>query len=68
MNTNGGLIHIQWGTYAFTLLCLPPTLIFIVTYYLGLGGFPGSPAGENPPAIQETLVQFLGQEDPLEKG
>ena len=23
---------------------------------------------ENPPAMQETLVQFLGQEDPLEKG
>ena len=22
----------------------------------------------NPPAMQETLVQFLGQEDPLEKG
>ena len=23
---------------------------------------------ENPPAIQETQVQSLGQEDPLEKG
>ena len=23
---------------------------------------------KNPPAIQETLVQFLGQEVPLEKG
>ena len=23
---------------------------------------------KNPPAIQETLVQTLGQEDPLEKG
>ena len=23
---------------------------------------------KNPPARQETLVQFLGQEDPLEKG
>ena len=22
---------------------------------------------ENPPAMQETLVRFLGQEDPLEK-
>ena len=22
----------------------------------------------NPPAMEETLVQFLGQEDPLEKG
>ena len=24
--------------------------------------------GKNPPAIQDTLVQFLGQEDLLEKG
>ena len=23
---------------------------------------------KNPPAVQETLVQFLGQEVPLEKG
>ena len=27
-----------------------------------------SSAGRNPPAIQETLVRFLGREDPLEKG
>ena len=23
---------------------------------------------KNPPALEETLVRFLGQEDPLEKG
>ena len=23
---------------------------------------------KNPPAMQETLLRFLGQEDPLEKG
>ena len=23
---------------------------------------------KNPPALQETPIQFLGQEDPLEKG
>ena len=23
---------------------------------------------KNPPALQEAAVQFLGQEDPLEKG
>ena len=23
---------------------------------------------KNPPAMQETLVQFLGREDPLKKG
>ena len=30
-------------------------------------GFPNSSVGKNP-AVQETLVRFLGQEDPLEKG
>ena len=31
-------------------------------------GFPSSSAGKESPAMQETLVQFLGWEDPLEKG
>ena len=32
-------------------------------------GFPDSSAGiKNLPAMQETPVRFLGQEDPLEKG
>ena len=33
--------------------------------------FPSGPAVKNPPAMQEpqeTWVQFLGQEDPLEDG
>ena len=29
--------------------------------------FPGGPLVKNPPAKQETWVQSLGQEDPLEK-
>ena len=28
----------------------------------------GAQLAKNPPAMQETPVQFLGQEDPLEKG
>ena len=28
----------------------------------------GAQLVKNPPAVQETLVQFLGWEDPLEKG
>ena len=32
-----------------------------------IGGFPDSSAVKNLPAMQETQVQFLGQEDPLEK-
>ena len=31
-------------------------------------GFSGSSTGKESPAMQETLVRFLGQEDPLEKG
>ena len=30
-------------------------------------GVPGGSAVENPPAMQETQVPSLGQEDPLEK-
>jgi len=30
--------------------------------------FPDSSFGKDLPAMQETPVQFLGQEDPLEKG
>ena len=31
-------------------------------------GLPGGSTVKNPPAMQETWVQALGQEDPLEKG
>jgi len=30
-------------------------------------GFPSDSAVKNPPAMQETLVRSLSQEDPLEK-
>ena len=30
--------------------------------------FPGGSAVKNPPAMQETWVRSLGQEDPLEEG
>ena len=33
-----------------------------------LGASPIAQLVENPPAMQETLVQFLSREDPLEKG
>ena len=31
-------------------------------------GFPGGSVVKNPPAMQETQVQSLGWENPLEKG
>ena len=36
--------------------------------YYGFGGFPGSSAGKESTCNKETLVRFLGQEGPLEKG
>ena len=30
-------------------------------------GFPGGSDGKESPAMQETWVQFLGREDPLEE-
>ena len=39
------------------------------TFYFVLGGgFPGDSAVKNPLTMQETQVQSLGQEDPLEEG
>ena len=40
------------------------------SYYQDLSitmGFPGGPVIKNPPVMQETWVQSLGQEDPWEK-
>ena len=31
-------------------------------------GVPGGSAGKTPPSMQQTVVRFLGREDPLEKG
>ena len=37
--------------------------------YVGIDrGFPGGSVVKNLPAVQETQVLSLGQEDPLEKG
>ena len=35
---------------------------------MAVRGFPVGSVVKNPPAMQETPVRFLGQEDPLEKG
>ena len=36
--------------------------------YIDYTGFPVSSAVKNPPAMEETLVRFLGRKVPLEKG
>ena len=42
--------------------------MLVESYAFWAGGFPGSSAIKNPPAMQETRVRSLGQEDPLEEG
>ena len=39
--------------------------VYVYTRYMG---FPGGSVVKNLPAMQETWVQSLDQEDPLEKG
>ena len=41
---------------------------YIYQYIIYVGSSMIAQLVENLPAKQETLVQFLGQEDPLEKG
>ena len=36
--------------------------------HMAVPSFPGGSVVKNPCAVQETQVQSLGQEDPLEKG
>ena len=38
-----------------------------MNFCLTIKGLPGGSAVKNPPAVQETQVQSLGWEDPLEK-
>ena len=44
------------------------TNIHIIGVPEGEGSFSEAQLVNNPPAVQETLVRFLGREDPLEKG
>ena len=50
-------------THTHTLTCLVLDKILC----LHCEAFPDSSVGKNPPAMQDTLVQLLGWEDPLEK-
>ena len=48
----------EWITYQ-VIMCTHTHIYFF--------GFPGGSVVKNPPAMKETQVQSLGQEDPLEK-
>ena len=51
-------------------ICFLKKYLYIKSTYhqINLMGFPGGSVVKNPPAMQETRVQSLGWEDPLEKG
>ena len=54
------------NVYLDTVLVFNQVLFFAVELCEFL--YPDSSVVKNPPAMQETPVQFLGREDPLEKG
>ena len=50
--------------YIFVSICL---YIIYIYMHMPRNGFPGGSAAENLPAMQETQLLFLGQEDSLEE-
>ena len=62
-------LYILFGNMSVQVLCLVFICFFslILSYMSFMGHFPGGSVVKNPPAIQETQVQSLGWEDPLEK-
>ena len=50
----------HWTTWKSSAICFDNPF----RYY---GGFPSGLVVKNPPAMQETWVQSLGQDDPLEE-
>ena len=71
--SNWGLLHCRWILYQPSYQGSPAQLqitefrIFISLAY-HLSGFPSGSAVKNLPAVQETRVRSLNQEDPLEEG
>ena len=55
-------------TCVYQYILLKKTHQLFISDYSTLWGFPGGSAVKNPPAMQETQVRSLGQEDPLEQG
>ena len=62
----GSKIHCDFS-YALTIIYLSFMTMQLGYLILCILGFPRSSVVKNPPEIQETWVQFLGWEVPLEK-
>ena len=63
-----GPLPILFCKVSVQIFCLFFLIFFFNTYFLFIRASLIAQLVKNPPAMQETLVQFLGQEDPLEKG
>ena len=61
------MTEIQAGTFLFSLYTLCWVILFI-DYFLKLWASLVAQLVKNLPAMQETPVRFLVQEDPLEEG
>ena len=73
LNVLGGMVLYTTPISSLIILCL----VHYLQRHLSLLAIPQIPDHvlfliaqliKNPPAMPETLVQLLGQEDPLEKG
>ena len=60
-------VIMKWKLSSYSSFFIPDAGIIILSNR-EVGGFPGGSVVKNPPATQETWVQFLGQEAPPEKG
>ena len=64
----GKVISLLFNTISrFVIAFLPRSNHFLISW-LQLFAVYITQLVKNPPAMQETVVRFLGQEDPLEKG
>ena len=55
-------------TVFWVIICKSFKLFILYWCIANLEDSPIAQLVKNPPAMQEILVQFLGREDPLEKG
>ena len=73
-----GVVNLMSGSSAFSKSCLniwkflvhmllKPSVVDFEHYTASLQASLIAQLVKNPPAMQETLIQFLGREDPLEK-
>ena len=58
-------MYMSYMCMSYTFIC--HIYIHVYVYVHSLGASITAQSVRNPPVVQETLVQFLSQEDPLEK-